>query len=310
MNEEVLETRAQILEEIFGNTIYNRANDEVTIFCPQHSHHTRKLCVNVRKNMFHCWVCEYASKKIFKLLWEHANRSQRDRYLNTLDIKLEYIETPLEKVELPEEYKFDIGFSSPCGAMAEAYLYNKLNLSREFIIQNKIGYCDDGFYKNRVLFPSFDLNGDLNYFLTRRVDGGYYKKYLDCSCSKSKIVFNELFIDWSKPVVLVESVNAYLKHFQVPNIVPLLGSYLKEDYKVFESIVINDCPKVFIALDKEAKNKSLNIIKKFLSYQIDTLMVPVKNQIDNVSTSEFVDLLLQAQPFSKNDILKEKIKNL
>ena len=68
----------------------------------------------------------------------------------------------------------------------------------------KIGYCPKGKYGGRIIIPSFNNNGRINYFISRSYVG-HQRKYLNPSASKD-FIFNELFIDWDEPVVLVEGV--------------------------------------------------------------------------------------------------------
>ena len=46
---------------------------------------------------------------------------------------------------------------------------NKKNLSIDDsdILKYNIGYCDDGLYSNRIIIPSYDSDGQLNFFVGR-----------------------------------------------------------------------------------------------------------------------------------------------
>ena len=241
MNEAVLEERAEIVGEIFGSYYFNRNNNEVMVFCPEHPHHKRKLSVNIEKNCYKCWVCNYSGKKIHYLLSKHATKDQRKRYLKTLGETIRTYNEPEEKTELtiPEEYVFVLSQkNSPLGRSALNLLYNELNLDDKKIIQNKIGFCAEGIYKDRILFPSFDSEGKLNYFITRKIFSDHGKKYLDCPASKNSIIFNELFLDWSKPIIIVESIKTYLRHFDVPNVIQIMGTKLDERSLLFNEIIL------------------------------------------------------------------------
>lgn len=302
----VLQQRWEIIDEIFGNTHYRTNNDEVLVFCPKHSHHKRKLSINIRNNRFRCWVCGYAGYKIFPILYDYGNTSQRERYFKTLGIELKENKIKTH-VELPKDYVFALeDRDSPTGMMAHSFLEDS-KIDKKTILQTKVGFCRDGNYKDRIIFPSFDAVGKLNYFITRRIDGGDYKKYLDCEHEKSSIIFNELFLDFTKPIILVENVKVHLRHFQVPNVVPIMGTKLDENYKLFEQIVMRDCPRVYVAFDKDARKQSINLINKFSKHGIDARLVPAEKQHDEVSTSFFVKSLMAAQSISKEDFIREKI---
>ena len=307
--DQVLRQRWEVIDNIFGDTWYNTNNDEVLVFCPKHSHRKRKLSINIKKNAFRCWVCGYSGKKIFPLLYDYGNASQRAKYFSTLDVEFKEEDKDLN-LELPEGFIFALSDTlSPTGMMVESYL-REIGLSRQTILQSKIGFCSSGIYEGRVIFPSFDFEGKLNYFITRRVDNGGYKKYLDCTASKSSIIFNELFVDFSKPVVIVESVKTHFKHFSVPNVIPIMGTKLDESYKLFQEIVLRDCPRVYVAFDDEAHQQSVNLVHSFVRHGVDARHVTCKEQHDETSTTSFVQRLVEAKSLSGEDFLMEKIKSI
>jgi hypothetical protein len=56
------------------------------------------------------------------------------------------------------------------------------------------------------------------------------------------------------------------------NSVPLLGSTLRENSKLFKRIVENDTP-IYLALDDDAKSKELRIIKKLLTFDLEVYKI-------------------------------------
>ena len=114
----------------------------------------------------------------------------------------------------------------------------------------KMGYCTEGRYGGRIIVPSFNNSGDLNYFIARSYVG-HRMKYLNPPVSKN-VVFNELYVDWDEPVVIVEGVFDAITVGQ--NGIPILGSSLREESKLFQALVLNDTP-VYLALDEDAEKK-------------------------------------------------------
>ena len=57
-----------------------------------------------------------------------------------------------------------------------------------------------------------------------------------------------------------------------PNSIPLLGSTLREDSKLFQKIAKNDTA-IFVALDKDAEKKSIKIISKLLLYGVEVYKI-------------------------------------
>jgi DNA primase len=305
--EEAIDERYQIIKDIFVDVTFNKSKDEALIFCPKHEHRKKKLSINVNKNKFQCWVCGY-SGNIKKLLSEHAQHKDKIRYLKTLGIKIESQDLEKTEIELPREYKFILSSEkTPSCEAAKRFIFNDLKLSVLEVLQNKIGFCEDGPYSGRIIFPSFDRSGKLNYFTTRRFDGGTYKKYLNCEKSKSSIVFNELFIDWRKPIIIVEGVKSYIKHFSIGNIVPILGSSLYENSKIFEEIIMNDCKRIYVCLDPDAKEKAINLCRTLASNGLEAYLVDCPRQPDELDTKELINCINKSIKKTSNDLFLDKI---
>lgn len=306
MSQEILERRFEIIKEIFNDdAVFNRSKNEVLVFCPKHEHHKRKLSINVSKNNYKCWVCGYAGKKIFYLLKESGTKDQQKRYIETLGLKFDETKIVDQKIELPEEYRFILDYKdTPSGISAMNYLLD-IGLTEDIILQNKIGYCVSGPYYNRIIFPSYDCEGRLNFFSTRRYDESNYKKYLDCDAKKSEIIFNELFVDWSKPLILVENIKACLKHASL-NLVPTLGMSIHQDTKLFQSIALKSSD-VYIALDADAKQKALKLADLFKSYCVDARVVFLDDQPDEMTTEQITEKINKSEVLSFDDSFIQKL---
>ena len=131
-----------------------------------------------------------------------------------------------------------------------------------------------GEYRNRIIVPSFDQDGDISYFIARSYSGDSFK-YKNPKASKD-ITFNELYIDWNKDLVLVEGVFDALV---AGNAVPILGSTLREGSKLLRKIVWNDTP-IYVALDPDAAAKERRIIEMLLRYDIELYKIDVSGYED------------------------------
>jgi hypothetical protein len=89
-------------------------------------------------------------------------------------------------------------------------------------------------------------------------------------------VFNELFINWNKDLILVEGVFDALV---AGNAVPILGSTLRRGSDLLRQIVRNDTP-IYIALDPDAADKERRIIKMLLEYDIELYKIDVSGYED------------------------------
>ena len=269
--------KLKILSKIFGS--YRRSHHEFIFQCPQCNHHKPKLSVNLDKNVFKCWVCDYRGKSVYRLVkkyGEFIDCREWPKDEDKVDItEFEKIILQIESegaeptTELPQEFQplstAHIEFNS---IQARRYLKDR-GVTNDEILKWKIGFCQSGEYEGRIVIPSFNLNGDVNFYVTRSYTGDW-RKYKNSPVSKNKMIFNELFIDFSKEIIITEGV--FDSIVAGDNSVPLLGSTLSEKSKLFWEIVKNDT-SVYIALDADAESKSLYIIDTLLKYDIEVYKI-------------------------------------
>ena len=272
----------KVLHETLG--YFSDKGSELLFRCPSCGHHKRKFSVNLDKNVFKCWICDYRGRNIRRIIrrfgtytqlqkWDQVtNRTDLERFAD-LFMEPESIQEQ-QKLELPEEFVSLCGDNIPAtGRYAMRYLQNR-GVSQTDILKWKIGYCFSGEYRNRIIIPSFDKDGDVSYFIARSYNGDTYK-YKNPRASKD-ITFNELYIDWNKDLVLVEGVFDALV---AGNAVPILGSTLRKGSKLLREIVRNDTP-IYIALDPDAADKERKIIKTLLEYDIEMYKIDISGYED------------------------------
>ena len=272
----------KILHETLGH--YSDKGNELLFQCPSCNHHKRKFSVNLDKNVYKCWICDYRGRNIRRIVrrfgsytqlqkWDQiTNRSDLERFS---DLFMEPIRREdKEKLELPEEFiSLCTGNIPATGVYALRYL-QKRGISEADILKWKIGFCFSGEYRNRIIIPSFDRDGDISYFIARSYSGDSYK-YKNPRASKN-ITFNELYVNWNEDLTIVEGVFDALV---AGNSVPILGSTLRGDSKLIQEIVRNDTP-IYIALDPDAREKENKIIKTLLRYDIEMYKIDVSGYED------------------------------
>ena len=260
----MLERKRKILNNFLGRSY--KSNEEYLYKCPKCGHHKRKLSVNFDKNVFKCWICDYSGKNIFYLVRSHGSHADKQdwkKVANIIDFSEQEKEIQKIEVELPKEFITLTGkHISPLSIPARKYLADR-GITEEQIIWWKMGYCPDGKYANRIVVPSFDMDGELTYFISRSYDNNWIK-YLNPPAEKD-FIFNELYLDWNKDITIVEGV---FDAVAVGNAIPLLGSTIKEDSYVFQTIV-EKCDTLYFALDADAAAKEDKIINLFMSYGIE-----------------------------------------
>ena len=92
-----------------------------------------------------------------------------------------------------------------------------------------------------------------------------------------------------------------------PNAVPILGSTLRPNSKLFMKIVQNDTP-VFLALDPDAIKKEQRIIKMFLNYGVELYTIDTSGYEDvaEMGREEFLKRKENAIAVAENDYLLEQ----
>ena len=272
----------KVLYEAFGN--FTDKGSELLFACPSCGHRKRKFSVNLDKNAFKCWVCDYRGRNIRRAIRRFGSFLQLQKWdeifvSNDLekfaDLFMDSVSgQDKEKVALPETFVSLTSEAIPAtGARAHKYLESR-GITKADILKWKIGYCFEGEYRNRIIIPSFDEDGDCSYFIARSYNGDSYK-YKNPRASKD-IVFNELFIDWNTDLILVEGVFDALV---AGNAVPILGSTLRSGSDLLRKIVWNDTP-IYVALDPDAAKKERRIIKMLLEYDIELYKVDVSGYED------------------------------
>ena len=272
----------KILNETLGRGLDR--GSEILFQCPKCNHHKSKLSVNVSKNVFKCWICDYRGRSIRRLIRSFGSYTQLQKWDEIFgrqdlerfdDLFAERgVERNDQTVDLPEEFISLCHSNIPkTGIYARNYLKSR-GISTEQILKWKIGYCFSGEYRNRIIVPSFNDDGNVSYFVARSYNGDTYK-YKNPRASKN-IVFNELYVNWNEDLILVEGV---FDAINAGNSVPILGSTLRTDSSLIKKIVYNDTP-VYIALDPDAAEKERKVIKTLLKYDVELYKIDVAGYED------------------------------
>jgi DNA primase len=303
--------KLSILKKVLGG--YYHSGEEVLFHCPKCKHHKKKMSVNLELNAFKCWICDYSSRGIHRLIRRYGDFKER-REWEKIDDKIDLSSaTALEDlfkteefegetkdtISMPDSFKSLTGlYSKPTAIYPKKYLKSR-NVSNEDVLTWKIGYCDAGEYSGRVIIPSFDADGDLNYFIARAYDGSWMK-YKNPPASKD-VVFNELFVDWENDLVIVEGA---FDAIVAENSVPLLGSTLREDSKLFKKLVQHDTP-IYMALDHDVQSKETRIIKKLLTYDFEVYRIDTSgyDDVGSMPRSVFKERKNSAQIMTQEQML-------
>ena len=304
-------TVINILDAALGVGSSLKGNEQAH-HCPFCNHHKKKLQVNLDTQRWHCWVCDSKGRSIQSLL-RKLNVDIRD--LNRLkdiygedDYTLVEKDEYVAKLQLPSEFKqlhFKPKGFNPEYNQAINYLKER-GITQADIVKYNIGYCSDGLYFGRIIVPSYDENGDLNYFVAR----SYYKeermKYKNPPVNRDVIVF-ENQINWNEPITLVEGV---FDSFSVKrNCIPLLGKFLLSKLK--NKIIEKGVKDITILLDSDAIADSTKHTDYFIKNGINVKnIIPKGKDAGDMGFKAVRELLKGATQTGWDDLVLSKLNNI
>lgn len=307
--------KLQILSGILGR--YRSSNQEYLFLCPFCGHHKKKFSVNIEKNVYKCWVCDTRGTDVYRVVRKYGsfNDVQKWRVLtNKVDISefddlfAEPEEVKEEVIDLPPEFRSLANTNTIAAQNALNYLRGR-GITKKDILRWKIGFCDGGEYRNRIVVPSFGMTGRANFFAARSYSGDWMR-YKNPKINRD-IIFNELYVDWDRDLILVEGVFDAIRAYCIGTSIPLMGSTLRVNSKLFQQIVRHD-PKVYVALDQDASSKSSKIVQNLMKYGVEVHTLDTSGYEDVAEMPE--DVLRErkdsCEAVNSNNYLYELIRNI
>jgi DNA primase len=288
------------------------ARGNYSFCCPNCNHHKLKLEINLDSSSIHfqnygCWVCGFRGKLLFTLFKKiNAPKEKIDELkLLTNNIPREKAEAlKQDKVSLPKEYKslLDTFDNSITKKHALAYL-KKRGITNHDIVKYNLGYCETGPYKDRIIIPSYDKDGNINYFTGRTFESGNPIKYKNPQVSRDIIPF-ELFINWNLPLILCEGPLDAVAIKR--NAIPLLGKTIQPN--LMKKIVTSSVKKIYIALDKDAMEQALKFCEQLLNEGKEVYLVELEDKDPGeLGFEKFTKLIQKTYNLTFSDLFEKKL---
>jgi len=300
-----------ILQNIFDDIVGINTSEQLRINCPRcaelnggYPDGKFNLEINTAKRIFHCWCCENPSfsGSLGRLIRMYGTDNDYQIYKSYADIYgYDYSSYEDEKeyapVKLPVEM---IPFSQMETNNLEhfeaySYLVTERMITRDIILKYRLGFCTTGRYAKRIIIPSYDMNGEINYFVARAYDKTLKNKYLNPYTDKNKIIFNEGLINWDFTVFLVEGVFEMLS-FPV-NIIPMLGKTISTTLflklKEFK-------PEVVVLLDPDAYKNAVELYYALHAIYVDCedrvkiVKLPTEEDLDELRRNKGIDEVIKS----------------
>ena len=271
----------QLLESVLGKGKSTSGNN-IAFFSPFVSHYKPKLEIDIEtnhngENPWHCWISDKKGRSISSL-FKQLNLSkekfeQLSRIIESTKYRVNTTVTEKQVVlQLPNDYRpLWIEKKTPDYRNAMHYLKQR-GLTLFDILKYRIGYCETGEYTGKIIIPSYDAEGQLNYFVSRAYYSADTQKHKNPKVSKDIIGF-ELFINWAEPIVLCEgSFDAIAVK---RNAIPLFGKIIQPalQRKIIEERVKN----IYLCLDPDALKNAIQIAERFMSEGLNVYFVNLKS---------------------------------
>ena len=239
------------------------------------------LEINLAKGFYNCWKCSSIDDSmhgsVYKLIRKYGTESLLKDYKETVkqfkdsalyqihftsdDFQDDYADTLEEQLDFPNGYtKFQKGVND--NTRAFQYL-QKRGIDWPIIDFYHIGYVsyheNNKKTSNRIILPSFDQYGKLNYWTGRDfTENKKRQRYDNPKVDRKNIIFNEDKIQWNADITLVEGP---FDSIVVPNSIPLLGKGLTQEYLLYSKLFERAHANINIFLDGDAIETAKSIYK-------------------------------------------------
>lgn len=301
----------EIIDNIFDDVKGLHYGEQIQVNCPRCQENEGSfypdgkfnLEINTAKRVFRCWKCDEPkfAGSLGRLVKTYGTNTDYEVYKSYAKVFNDYNHTEeevvIEPVKLPEEMIFfsKMDASNPSHFEAYNYMVNERKITREIILKYKLGFCVTGVHGGRIIIPSYDNNGDVNYFVGRRYKQELKSPYMNPKTDKGLFIFNEGMINWDSTVCLVEGAFEMLS-FPV-NTIPLLGKDLLDAlfYKLKEVK-----PNIIILLDPDAFKACIELFFKVhaiyagFEERVKIVKLPTKDDLDELRKNRGHDAVLKA----------------
>jgi len=271
-----------IVEEVLGcHKKTNAENPQKYFNCKspicKKDHNKYNLAYHAESKIFKCWKCGVHGS-VFTLIKNYGANFLVEKlklalpyYKNNANnfLQKELVDYESISCDLPSEYlPLWIHRDTFKYKNALNYIVNERKITLEEIEKYKIGYTEDGPKKLRIILPSFNKRGIINYYEAR----AYYNKLKEAYMKpdnpyKDDIIFNEKFINFDVPVFLVEGC---FDAIRIPNAIPMLG-------KIPSNLIIMNLlkykPRVILCLDEDAIADCYEIFNLLSSLGLDVYFI-------------------------------------
>ena len=270
----------QLLESVLGKGKTTSGNN-IAFFSPFTSHYKPKLEIDINttrdgENAWHCWISDKKGRSISSLFKQMGLPKTYFEQLNKIVESSRYKhdsskKETVEVISLPNEYiPLWNKKNTPDYRNAIHYLTTR-GVTVFDILKYRIGYCESGEYSGKIIIPSYDCNGQLNYFVSRAFYQADKFKHKNPKISKDIIGF-DLTINWAEPIVLCEG--AFDAIAVKRNAIPLFGKIIQPALQ--KKIIEKRVRDIYICLDADALRNALQFAERFMAEGLNVYFIELQ----------------------------------
>ena len=265
MTDEV-EVLVELLTEVLGEPHnHYESKAQISFDCPvcseekglDHGDGKGNLEINYSRHVYKCWACgeTYGTHgPLGKLFDKFGTKKQKKTYelIKPEELKLE--DKKKVWLRLPEGFTKFKDSNPAFIPHKEAYKYlTSRGITDDMIEKFNIGYTVKGDFAYRIIVPSYNSEGQLNYFVARSWTKSKMK-YKNPTAEKDKIIFREDSINWNQDIYLVEGV---FDSFFLDNSIVMLGKKMSK--LLFETLYSKANANIVVCTDGDAWEDGLKI---------------------------------------------------
>lgn len=309
-----------LLESILG-TGDKTSKGNYKFHCPNCHHPKKKLEINIqtnqnKENPWNCWICGNKDnfkgktiKSLFKKIKVPQSKFNELKYIISPGENISPNYNSVYELSLPKEYislsnldnisKYDLIIAKH----VINYLKTERKLTKEDIIRYNIGFCSSGKYSNKIIIPSYDGEGKLNFFIGRNYEGEF-SGYVNPPIPNDNIIGFEYFINWNLPVILCEGVFDSISIKR--NSIPLFGKKISKT--LMKKLIQSNIEKIYLALDSDALEDTLINSEMLMHYGKKVYIVELNGKDPNqIGFEQFTHIIQNTYPLDFKKLYSFKI---
>lgn len=246
--------------------------------CDSARHGKVRLWVNPDRDSFHCWHCGWGLATLAPLMVPGS--SELREYLETRSNRADARQTIEERprcTTLPPGFVPFGRRPSPEAAPYLTYLSGR-GVTGGTVELYRMGYVDAGRLAGRVVVPSFDRFGMVNFWSARSI---YPVAKIDTyrlPHATKDVISNEHMVDWTAPVYLVEGI--FDEIAIGPQAISLYGKFMQPSLAT--RLVRERPPMTYVCLDDDARAEAWDLTGELMAYDLPCAMIELDGKDPSV----------------------------